>query len=156
MRVFTDANGRSWSLAVDLPNRDRVLADTQFDLFEAIDQDQLAKLSRPQVLIPVLFSLSRPDAEAAKITPEQFARAMIGDVLEEASEALLGALTDFFPSRRRKPLQALLAKSKEASDRQAEILMQRVSDLNVSDLMAGLSNDVATSSPPSSASSPAD
>jgi hypothetical protein len=83
-----------------------------------------------------------------------------GDVIDQATTALLEELIDFFPQRRRAILRQAWEKVKTLKSRLEDQAEQRakaiLADPKLEDeLMAKLSGDSAGSSPESSVSSPA-
>ena len=163
MRVFNDADGRAWNLDVTLPEIKRVkerlgvqvldLADVKGELFQRATGDVI-------FLVDLLYVLCEPQAGAAKIDDEQFGRAMRGDAIEEATDALFLAIADFFPKGRRALLESLHQKlaryGKMAQAVAGEELARAETDeqvrLNVLSALRPGSN--ASGSPDSSASIP--
>jgi hypothetical protein len=61
----------------------------------------------PVKLVDTLYAVVKPQADAAKLTDEQFAALFAGDVLEEAATALMDGIIDFFPASQRRALGKL-------------------------------------------------
>jgi hypothetical protein len=119
MKQFTDAEGRTWEVAVNVNAVKRVRDLAGVDLLDAAGNDLLSRLAAdPCLLVNVIFALVKPQADAAKVSDESFGRAMIGDVLDAASAALVQDLLAFFPRAQR--LRALGRLGKALQEREAE------------------------------------
>jgi hypothetical protein len=102
MKTFTDSQGRTWSLVINVSAIKRVRDVLGVDLLDVANGELLSRLADdPCVLVDVLFALCKPEADAKNITDEDFGRGMVGGVLDEASSALMKELLDFFPSAQR-------------------------------------------------------
>lgn len=114
MASFKDKFDRDWVLSLDAPAIRAVqqefqgvnLADPEGKVFEALAAD-------PCLLVDVLWVLCREQSQAAGLTEPQFAKALVGDTIEAATDALLAAITDFFPRRKRDLLTAVTAKNQK-------------------------------------------
>jgi hypothetical protein len=127
MKTFKDKSGREWTLTINTNAIKRVRDLAKFDLLKITEgREFFASLADPFTLVNVLYTLCKPDADAAKITDEQFGEAMDGDSLEMASTVMLEELTDFFPSRQRKPLKLALEKAYQMQEQSAEIVIERL------------------------------
>jgi hypothetical protein len=101
---------------------DRVKAATGVDLAAAMeDRGKLAELlfkDMGRKLAEVLYELTAEQVEAAGLTPDDWAHRFDGATVERATEALLGAIADFFPRTRigqaiREDLPGLLSEMDE-------------------------------------------
>ncbi len=109
MRTFSDATGRSWSVAITVDTIKRVRALVQVDLLEAVSGTLLERLaSDPILLCDVLFAAVKPEADLRQVSDADFGRAMAGDAIEQATRALLEDLVDFFPQPKRRVLSKAL------------------------------------------------
>jgi hypothetical protein len=119
MRTFKDSGGRAWKIDITVAQVKRVRAELKLDLLGLVD-DRLQPLERlladPVTLVDLIYVLCSEQADKDGVTDEQFGRAMAGDAIEAAAEAFVGALSDFFPSRQREALRAVVAKQKELKD----------------------------------------
>lgn len=114
MKTFTDNQGRTWTLTINVDAVRRVRSLAKVDLLSAIDGELLQKLSDdPVLLCDVIYALAKPEADAKSISDEDFGRAMAGDAIDKATTALLEELVDFFPSQRRGLLAKVLEKLKK-------------------------------------------
>jgi hypothetical protein len=130
MRTFTDNAGRVWSVAINVATLKRVKTLLGIDLFGQVGQSLQGLgdlIADPCRLCDVLFVLCQEEAKAREVTDEDFGRALGGDVLENAADAFLEELTDFFPNPgRRASLRKAIAAGKKIGERllarsQAEI-----------------------------------
>ena len=116
MRSYTDADGRTWTLALDgwsLRECQRQLGLNLLKLFD--DHAKLADelLSDMELLGGVLWLLCSDQAKAAEVDERAFAKGHREGVLMEAVNQLLNAVIDFFP----KAGQPALRKQLELSRR---------------------------------------
>lgn len=158
MKKFLDAEGRPWSVAVNVNTLKRVREMADVNLLDVVDGRLTERLAAdPELLVNVLWAAVEPAARAATppVTAEQFGEAMAGDALDAATAALLEDLADFFPKGKREALRAVLAKANLVQARAAEVALARINDLDVDRLLEQMSGGSVTSSPASSASTPA-
>ncbi len=98
MSSFKDTNGRSWPVRITVATIRRIKDLTGLELGSLSNSQALADISGDYLrLSRVLYAIVKPDADAVKITEDQFLDALSGDCLEQASSAFVEALADFFP-----------------------------------------------------------
>lgn len=171
MKTFADNAARTWAITVNVAAVKRVRELLQVNLLEIADQK--AKLLErlvddPCLLCDILFCLIKPEADAKNITDEDFGRALAGDALGAATDALLGEIADFFPKGRREILQKILGKLTALQDKATSLALVKLDDPALdrqmeAELKAAMdaltgptgSTSGAGSLPESSASSPA-
>jgi len=152
MAVFKDNAGREWVVTLTVDSIKRVRALLKVDLVECVTGDLWERMVNDPVLVAnAVYVLAKPQADAAKVTDEDFGKAMFGDPLADALEALQDELVHFFPRHQR---TTLVAKMMAA----AEKIMTRVKADRLA-LAAAVSTppasgDGSTDSPESSASIP--
>lgn len=152
IRSFKDTEGREWVLRVDVDAVRRLRA-AGID-FAKLVKNNLADLKEDfELLGNFLFVLCQEQAEKRKITDAEFGRALAGDVIRHATDAMVEAIVDFFPNEEaRKAIRRAEALGKQI---QAELyggMIQRVEEVTpeqVKILAAQLLNRLG-----SSASSP--
>lgn len=111
MKTFTDNTGRAWTLAINVDAIKRVKALLGVDLMEAVEGKLIQRLMEdPVLLCDVVYCLCKPQADAAKVSDEDFGRSMAGDAIELATTAMLEELVDFFPKGRRAVMTKALEK----------------------------------------------
>ena len=158
MKTFTDTAGRTWTIAltIDAAKRVKSLLDVNLLELEAGDPPLLTRLGTDVILLcDVIFALVKPQADAAGVSDQEFAAALGGDVVLAAQTAFYEELVDFF----RKLGRGDLAKAVDAQRRMIDLAVARIETrIDKLDLEAAVESTLgepSTSSPPSSASTPA-
>ena len=168
MKTFTDNAARAWTIQVNVDALKRVKSLLDVDLMEAVDGKLLQRmLDEPILLCDIIYALCKPQADAASVTDEDFGRAMAGDAIDNATQALLEELVDFFPQRRRALLTKVLDKLKKLDSLALATVTDRIEKIDLDKVMssavAQLDNDLSAllagkpsgPAPGSSASTPA-
>lgn len=168
MPSFKDNSGREWLLTLDGPKIGMLKRELLVD-FGKIDDAVYQKLDDdPELFVNVLWALCREQAQAAAITSEQFGVSLVGDAVEHAANALIAAVCDFFPNRKRTLLKTLAAKREHLTGLAMDKAMERLNDPNLEAKLLAMMDaetnaklakiltpkDSATNSPASSASAP--
>lgn len=168
MPTFKDTNGHEWLVKLDGPKIREVRQACSVDL-GALDGSIFDRLDRdPVLLVDVLWVLCRNQANG--ITDVQFGEALVGDPIEAATKALIDAVTDFFPSRKRSLLRSLADKQAAVMEKGTSLALAKLNDPTLEErllaateakmtreleqLLTGLNS--ASSSPASAASVPKD
>jgi hypothetical protein len=124
MAQYTDANGRTFQVAIDVAAMRRVKAATGKliatlvtgeSLLSEIEQD-------PTLLNDILYAICQPAAERAGVTAEQWAASFTGDALESGRNALVEAVIDFFPRQKAAILRATWVKLIAEQKRQVDLM----------------------------------
>jgi hypothetical protein len=159
MTHFTDNQGRTWVLTVNVDAIKRVRQLTDVDLLTVVGGDLLERLAEdPVLLCDVLFALCKPEADAKQVSDEDFGRSMSGDAIETATTALLEAIADFFPSRKAALLRSA---SQKLEHFRGKVLDHAEAKLTSGELeaqieaMLNAQDDSLTSAPASSDATPA-
>jgi hypothetical protein len=127
MRAFKDNQGHQWEIAITVDTVKRVRGLLNVDLLAAIEGDLVPKLATdPILLADVLYAVVKPQADNLGVSDEDFGRGLGGDAIEAATTALLEELVDFFPARRRTPLQAAMRKFAEAEQAMTDAATRRL------------------------------
>jgi hypothetical protein len=100
MAKFTDSAGRDWILRLNVDLIESV-RELDVDLADMTSRTFFRLADDPIMLVRVLWRLVAKQAEETAVTPADFGEALVGDAIDAASEALLEAITDFFPKRKR-------------------------------------------------------
>jgi len=126
MREFKDNADRPWSIEVHVAAVKRVRDLVGVDLLEIVEGTLIEKLIRdPILLCDIVYALCKPQADERdpRVTDEEFGRAMAGDAIEHATEALLEELVSFCPSPRdRQNLGRVLEATKRVMDRARDMV----------------------------------
>jgi hypothetical protein len=126
--TFKDANGREWLVKLDGPKIGEVRKLLGVDL-AATDGSASEKLrDDPVLLVDTLWVVCRGQAAAGGVSSAQFGEALVGDPIETATEALIDAINDFFPSRRREALKTLTAQTKKTREAGMDDAMKMLTD----------------------------
>ena len=105
MKTFSDNQGRTWTVTINVECIKRVKTLLGVNLLDAIEGELVERLvTDPVLLCDCVYAVCKPEAEARGITDEDFGRAMAGDAIEHACTALLEELVDFFPEPKRRVL----------------------------------------------------
>ena len=161
MKAFTDAKGRSWEIELNIRQMKRVRDILGVDLVNVIQTrsdgsiatDTIDRVANdPILLCDILWVLCEQQAKADGVTDEDFGRAMSGDAILGATDALLDEIVDFFPNPKRAILQRLVAAARRAETAAKAALDKALStdelDKAVDSLLAG-STGSSTNSPAS-------
>ena len=131
MKTFADNAARTWAINVSVSAVKRVRDMLGVNLLEIADMksgmlDRL--VTDPCLLCDILFCLVQPEAEAKGISDEDFGRALAGDALDQATDALLSEVVDFFPKGRRTVLRKILDKLAALQQKAVVTAMTRLED----------------------------
>lgn len=133
MANFTDAQDRQWSIFIDIPTVKKLKAhdldilkmfDDGMEVFEKIVGD-------PVSLVDTLWLVCEDQIKERELDEVGFAKALYGDALMGASEALVEGVCDFFPDpKRRAGIRQMLRKSKEAGEIMLDQALAQVEGLD--------------------------
>lgn len=124
-RQFTDGKGRSWVIEITIATVKRVKSALGVDLldtkkfFEEIANDI-------EALVDVIYLCATPTTGGDKPDGEQFAEAMSGDALEDASTAFIEAYTDFFPKGKRAILRTAFARGVNIEEKRDAVALRKI------------------------------
>ncbi len=136
MSTFKDNAGRDWTVDVNVDSIKRVRKLVDVDLLTAVDGSLFKRLGDDHVLlIDVIYALCKPAADAANVTDEDFGRAMGGDVIEHATDALLSSTIAFFPRAQREMLGKIVAKMKQIDAKRGAVIDTQLSDESLDELI---------------------
>lgn len=124
MRTFKDSEGREWPIALNIGAAKRVKDALGVDL---LDPGCLRTLAAdPYTVANVLYVACEAKAKERSLSDEQFGEALRGDVIDQATDALLDELVDFFPKRQREALTALLATIRKGQQEGAALAQEKI------------------------------
>lgn len=92
MHAFTDNLGRVWTLTINVSQDKRCRALAGVNLFALVERDTAplaGLLADPVKLADVLYVLCKDQADAAKVTDEDFGRGLAGDTFRLAADAFV-------------------------------------------------------------------
>ncbi len=163
MRQFKDNAGRIWTVDINVATLKRVRGLTGVDLMQVIEGTLIEKLIRdPVLLCDVVYAVCKPEADAAKVSDEEFGKAMAGDAIEAATQAVLDELISFCPSPRDRAnlgrvLQAtnrVMEKARDVTEKRIETLTSEGELDKLVTRLLETSGSSSTSAPELSASTP--
>src|ERR1039458_5553487 len=140
MRQFQDATGKTWGIEVSTVERKAVLAATngKVDLFGCFDGTAQAALADPENLVDALFCLCGEQAKKLGVDAVQFAHALVGDALDDASEALMRAVSDFSPRHQRAVMMKTLDRINQSREAMATKALEKVDQIAEEALKNGM------------------
>ena len=105
----------------------RVQGLLDVNLLDVVDGDLIERLVADPVLVcDVVYCVCKPEADKQGVSDEEFGRAMAGDAIHNAADALLEEIVDFFPPAKRKILSAALAKMRSLETVAMDLAMERI------------------------------
>lgn len=129
MASFKDLNGREWTIELDAPTVRQIRTECGgIDLLGDDGKAYDRMYDDPLLLCDVLWSILKDEAQAAGIDGKQFFKAVKGDPFEFALAAIQKAITDFFPSQRRKLLETVAEKNAKFREAGMAEALKRLSD----------------------------
>lgn len=112
MKAFNDIKGNPWIVDVTVSALRRVKALAALDLgdFSAIASGEVLKrlAGDPVLLADVVYAIVKPEADSRGLSKDDFCDLIQGDVIEEATSAILESLADFFPKAQGAVLRTVL------------------------------------------------
>lgn len=126
MPAFKDTNGREWLVKIDAPKIKDVRKELQFDLMADTAGQKLYEDNI--LLVDVLWVLCRTQANDLQLTDVQFGESLVGDPIDHATAAMLEALADFFPSRKRSLLRDLNSRQAAIMEKGTALARTRINN----------------------------
>ena len=144
MANFTDAQDREWKIFIDILTVKKLkqhdldilnMFEGGMEVFESIIGD-------PIRLVDTLWLICEDQVQERGMDETGFAKALYGDALLSAAEALVEGVCDFFPDpKRRATLKAVLRKSREASEILLDRAMAQVEGIDIEDMVKALESE---------------
>ena len=124
MKSFKDNAGRQWSIEANCATLKRVKDLAGVDLLGVLDGTLIERLYRdPVLLCDVIYVMCKPEADEWNVSDEDFGRAMAGDAIEHATQALLDELVSFCPSPRdRANLGRVVETTRQVMDKARDVV----------------------------------
>ena len=158
MKSFRTTDGAEWEVRVNVLTIKRVEEETGIRLTAIVDDDAMrAKLFSDDLrFAETVLAVIRPQLEAAGKTDANFFEALDGTTIEQAAEALLAEIVDFFQEPRKGLLKKWLARHREAVAKvQAESAAVVAANIETMDMEAMILSQTHTNSASSSPASAA-
>jgi len=112
---WLDRDGRRWSTAVTVTTLKRVRDLVGVNLLDVFDGVLLGRLADDPVLLAnTLYAVCKPQADERGVDDLTFGELLVGDTIEQAAEALVHGIADFFPRGRKAALRSLWTKFRKA------------------------------------------
>ncbi|QDT94264.1 hypothetical protein [Gimesia algae] len=130
MSSFTDTNGEKWTISVNFGTAHKLKQDLDIDLLSHLKDPKEAMLfmaslgDDPFQLGQIIYTLATPETEG--LTIDGLFSALDSEKAEEAYQAFMDAVIDFFPPRLRAQLKKLFAKSMALQEERMEQMYQKV------------------------------
>lgn len=140
MAQFKDTQDRTWDIVVTITTISRVRDTLGVDFLSAPDVIGNVK-DDIMLLCNVLYVICQDQANRINVSDKQFGEGLAGDVIEHATEALIAALIDFFPTRRRELLRAVNEKSKIVAMKAMDMAEQRIAAMDPEELAKKIMGD---------------
>ena len=132
MHKFTDNDGHEWGISLNSWTAREVKEKTGVDL---LDMESLTtKLADTYTLVNVLWVLVSKEAGERGTTDEDFGRSLAGDQVEDATNAMLEEIIDFFPQSRRPILRKALEKANLLTQEMTKAGMEAMDKMTLGDL----------------------
>ena len=147
MQTFRDRNGVEWVIDIHV-GAVKALRAAGVDIMSEDGKGIVSLGDDPVLLAESLYALCRKQAEERGVTEEAFYAALSGDAIESAVDAMLKAVTDFFPPSRRRVLEKALGKSRELEAAMTAEAERRVDEIDVTALLSAMSSPVLSESIP--------
>jgi len=132
MKQFTDNQGRAWNVEINVDAIKRVRGTCGVDLLDASDKQKslLTDLATdPVLLVDVIYVVCRLQADDRGVSDEDFGRAMAGDAIDRATEALLEEVVNFTPNPRdRERMRKMLGKMNVWLEKTRDFLDTKLDD----------------------------
>lgn len=146
MHKFFDSEGKEWSLKIDFSSAKRLKADAGVDILDIAEAKGLAAITDDmETLGAAIWCLVEKQADAAELNEEQFFERFNGDVLHEATTALIAECFDFFPPQKRQLLKAAYDKLTATQAESLARAVDQVEKMTLEDfekLATGLASDL--------------
>ena len=145
MERFKDASDREWTLTVTVKTVKAIRDELNIDITKMFEPSETMNvIGDPVTFVNVLFIVCREQATVRGLNDEKFGEALYdggdGDVVETARECLIREMLRFFPKARQEMVRATLAKAKELQDVTSDLILKRISGIDVQLLKASIAS----------------
>lgn len=151
MASFTDATGRTWAVNIDVTTIRRLRSALDVNLLDMVeDEGKLLSqlLTDPVLLVDMIYVICKPQADQHNLSDEDFGRALVGDAIDRATDALLEALSAFFPSQRGALLRRLVEKTRKTMALAYQVASKQLDGLEITEAdIASRLGSLSTKSP---------
>ena len=143
MEKFDDSEGRTWPLSITIRKVKEIRDEIGVDLLDfSVDEENkesipklLESLADPVTLGDTLWILCRGKAETDGVSDEKFGESLVGDVIENAADALLTEIANFFPKSRGVHLHKMFTMMKRVEAKLLEGVSEKLADPQLEESM---------------------
>lgn len=140
MAFFKDCNGKNWEVSINIKTLKRVKNTLGIDLLDLSEGGDVTKLEKDIMLrCDVLYLVCQDECEKSGISDEQFGESLIGQAIEDAQDAFIEALINFYPPRQAEIMRETQRKVKVAQDKTLKMMGQKLSEMNMEEILSGKS-----------------
>lgn len=136
MQTFKDTQSREWKVEINLEQIKLVRSLAKVDLYNLFGDEAKRLFADPVMLVDTLFVLCKQQASERNMTDIDFGRGFSGQVLEDAANALLEEVLNFFPQSRQKLMRAMTNKSMKLAEEMQTSAMDKIEKLSLTDLLS--------------------
>lgn len=157
MKAFKTTDGTEWQVVVNVATIKRCMDDTGLRLTDLFASEaKIGEFFADDVrFCEVLFSVIRPQADAAGKTLDDFLAGIDGTVIEKAVEALLAEVADFFQEPRKGLLKKVMERYSKAAEKvrveTLAVVEKQIEEMDFEKLIRQTLTSSALSSPGSAA-----
>ena len=134
-RTFTDAAGRTWTVAINIGAIRRVQKLAEVELGWPELKLLHAVCTNTMLLSDIMYALCKPEADKLGLSQEDFDKGMTGDAIEQAETAFWEAYGDFLPSAKRAALKIMVDKVHKLFEDAGNAAIQRLEALDVNKIV---------------------
>jgi Translation elongation factors (GTPases) len=154
-RTFIDKQQREWIVEFTIADLKKINARFEINFIGNLEFELRRLMSDPIFLANVLYTVCEKQAKESGVDDESFGRALAGDSLQKGRDALMEAITNFFPSQaEREAVSAII----EYGDKLATALRVRaaeeLSEVDVTEMVNQIVGESSTNLQESSESIP--
>ena len=143
MRVFKDKKDNTWEIEITISALKRVKSYLDLNLLDIFKQNQetqkfelLEKISEdPVLLVDLLFVLCEKQVKERNMSTEDFANVFSGEVIENAVNALLYEIIDFFPETKKAVLKKILDTGKKMQGEAEKLILEKLDNVNLEQML---------------------
>ena len=143
MRVFKDKNDFSWEIEVNISALKKVKSYLDLNLLDIFKQNPetqkfelLEKISEdPILLVDLLFVLCEKQVKERNMNAEDFANVFSGEVIENAVNALLYEIIDFFQETKKAVLKKILDTGKKMQGEAEKLILEKLANVNLEQML---------------------
>jgi len=146
---FTDSKGDEWAVALNVSTIKAVRQHLSIDLLDLDNGKLILNLtSDPIMLVDVIYVVCMDEAEERGVIDSEFGARMAGDVIADATEAMLGALVSFIPNPRdRANMAKVLNKTHQIMEATRDLVDKEIANGALDKIAEKAIGDLSTNSP---------